>query len=182
MKRLILLLFLFLLLPLAVAAQTPDPAQLAEMKKLDFLVGQWKGEGWIVLGPGQRRTFRQTENVQRKLDGLLLSIEGLGKGNVPGKAEEVTVHNAFAVVSYDSETKAFRFHAYSGDGSTVAYIDSEAQVSAKTLVWGFHHPRGGDIRFTITLNEKEQWLEVGEFSRDGKTWQKFFEMTLNRVA
>jgi hypothetical protein len=37
------------------------------------------------------------------------------------------------------------------------------------------------MRFTVRLNEKGQWFEVGEFSRDGKAWQKFFEMTLERV-
>lgn len=42
-------------------------------------------------------------------------------------------------------------------------------------------PQGGDIRFTITLTEKDEWHEAGEFSRDGKNWIEFFEMTLQRV-
>src|SRR5437867_1497174 len=53
------------------SGQPPAPAAQQEaMKKLDFLVGQWKGEGWMEFAPGQRRTFKGTEVVQRKLEGL----------------------------------------------------------------------------------------------------------------
>jgi hypothetical protein len=180
MKRIILLL-IFLMMPATLLAQTPaaaTPPQISEMKKLDFLVGQWKGAGWIEFGPGQRRTFTETENVESKLGGVVLLIEGLGKGKTGASQEEVTIHNAFAFASFDKDAKIFRWRAYRADGSS---IDTEAKVSENALVWGFHDPRAGEMRFTIKLNEKKQWFEIGEFSRDGQTWQKFFEMTLDRV-
>src|SRR3954465_4448796 len=89
--------------------QPPAPAaQRDAMKKLDFLVGEWKGEGWMEFAPGQKRTFKGTEVVQSKLDGLLLAIEGLHRGRV-GDKEEVVVHNAFGLVSYDDKAKRYRF-------------------------------------------------------------------------
>jgi hypothetical protein len=33
----------------------------------------------------------------------------------------------------------------------------------------------------MTLTEKGEWHEVGEYSLDGKAWTKFIEMTLTRV-
>ncbi len=55
-------------------------------------------------------------------------------------------------------------------------------IREKTIVWGFTDARAGDIRFTIQLSEKGQWLELGELSRDtGKTWIQFFEMTLDKL-
>jgi hypothetical protein len=177
MKKTVALLML-LALPFAAGAQTPGAAQRAEMKKLDFLLGQWQGEGWIVLGQGERRTFKQTETVQSKLGGLLMVIDGLGKGKVAGAQEEVVVHNAFAVASYDGEKKTFRWRAYRADGLV---LDVDAAVGENSLIWGFRSPQGGDIRFTIKLTERGQWNEVGEYSRDGKSWNKFFEMTLQRV-
>jgi hypothetical protein len=42
-------------------------------------------------------------------------------------------------------------------------------------------PQFGDVRFTIKLDEKGRWFEVGEVSQDGKERRKFFEMTLERV-
>ena len=180
MKKTIALLLLFCVSAAVARAQTPAaaPPQLAEMKKLDFLVGQWQGDGWIVLGPGQRRTFRQTETVQNKVGGTVLLIEGLGKGKVPGQTEEVTIHNAFAVVSYDGKANAFRWRAFRADG---VEMDAAATVTERNIVWGFRDPRAGEVRFTIKLNDAGQWFEVGELNRDGKTWFKFFEMTLQHV-
>ena len=44
--------------------------------------------------------------------------------------------------------------------------------------WGFRlEERGVTIRFTIRFDEK-RWHEVGETSVDGRTWNKFLEMTL----
>ncbi len=173
---------LLLAMPITLLAQTSASSQLTEMKKLDFLVGQWQGEGWYVVGPGKRRTFKQTENIQRKVDGLVLLIEGLGKGKIDDKGEEVTIHSAFAAVSYDNEAKAFRWRAFAkGKLAGGNWIDVEPKVSENKVVWGFRDAQAAEIRFTITLNEKGQWFEIGEVSSDGKTWQKFFEMTLNRV-
>jgi len=148
------------------------------MKKLDFLVGKWQGESWMQLGPGERRIARGTEVVQRKLDGLLVTIEGIHKRKLGDNTAESVVHNAFAVVSYDEKANRFRFQAYTGRGN---YAEAEAKVGDKTLEWGLRIPQGGEVRYTIKLNEKGQWFEIGEVSRDSKEWQKFFEMTLERV-
>src|SRR5437868_9229556 len=84
-------------LPVALSAQPPASGQRAEMKKLDWLVGEWKGAGWIQMGPQGRKEFAITETVQGKLDGLVLLIEGQGKSKEDGS----TVHTALALASYD---------------------------------------------------------------------------------
>ena len=76
--------FSLLLLHTPMPAQAPNAAQMDEMKKVSFLVGQWKGEGWIDFGQGQRR-FIESESVQSKLGGQVLLIEGLGKASADGK-------------------------------------------------------------------------------------------------
>lgn len=181
MKNMLLVLFLCSL-PIPAYAQAPAPSpQASEMTKLNFLVGEWKGTGYIEMGPGQRRTFTETETVQNKLGGLMLLIEGTGTGKVPGSEADVTVHNALAVVSYDDSSKAFRWLAYQAARGSVQSIDTNARVQNKTIEWGFHDARAGTFRFTITLDDKGQWFEIGEISHDGKSWQKFFEMTLQRA-
>jgi hypothetical protein len=159
-------------------AQPSVATQRAEMKKLDFLIGEWKGEGWMEFAPGQRRTFRGTEIVQSKLDGLLLAIEGAHRGQVGGKGEEVIVHSAFALVSYDEKAKRYRFQAFTGRGG---YEDAEAKVSDGELVWEMKMPQFGDMRYTIKRDAQNRWFEIGEVSQDGKQWRRFFEMTLEPV-
>jgi hypothetical protein len=154
-------------------AEAPASGQHAEMKKLEWLVGQWKGTGWMLMGPRGRREFTITETVQEKLGGLVLVIEGHGKSQADGS----TVHNALAFASYDEGAKTFRWRAFTAEGRQT---DAEAKVGANTLEWGLEIPQRGRMRYTIKLTEKGEWFEVGEMTQDGQTWQKIFEMTLQR--
>ena len=163
----------------ALARQEPQPAsaQVEEMKKLSFLVGEWKGEGWTEFVPGQRRTATATEKGQVKLGGTVLMLEGMGTTKRPGSQEEIVVHNALGILSYDSNAKLYRLRSYLANGR---WIDADAKFTDKGFQWGFQ-VQGMSMRYTVKLNEKGEWFEFGEMSQDGKTWRQFHEMTLQRV-
>ncbi|MBX7106387.1 MAG: hypothetical protein K1X57_20080 [Gemmataceae bacterium] len=157
--------------------QPPSPAaQRDAMKKLDFLVGEWKGTSWTEFVPGQRTTSAGTETVQNKLDGLLLVIEGVHRNSGSDKGD--IVHHAFGVMSYEEKAKQFRFQAYTSRGQ---YTEAKAKVGESSLEWGFNIPRFGDVRYTVKIDDKGRWFEIGEVTQDGKEWRKFFEMKLERV-
>jgi hypothetical protein len=177
MKKIFQLLVL-LVLPASLLAQSPASAHLQEMKKLDFLIGEWAGEGWTEFVPGQRRTSPITEKVQPKLGGTILLVEGLGKNKVPGKQEEVVTHNALGVIAYDASAKLYRVRSYLADGRST---DAEAGFVEGGFQWAFKGPQGMSIRYTVKLTEKGEWFEIGEMSRDGQSWRQFHEMTLQRV-
>jgi hypothetical protein len=151
---------------------TSEGVQRREMKKLDWLVGHWKGTGWIQMGPQGRHEFTQTETIESKLNGLVLVIEGLGKAKKDGS----TVHTALAFVSYDHRATKFRWHAFTPEGQ----IDTEAKVGPDTLEWTLQVPGRGRMRYTITRNEKGEWFEVGEMIAEDQTRRGFFEMTLRK--
>lgn len=176
--------WILLLLPIPVLAQSHGTANSPEIRKLDFLVGEWQGEGWIEFVPGQRRTSKVKEVAQSKAGGQVLMIEGLGKAKLPAKEQEVVVHDAFALAWYDSDAKRFRMQAFRAGGGavdSVTAVDADIAVSDRNLVWGFRDSRAGQIRFSIKLDEAGRWFEIGELSQDGKSWRKFFEMTLQKV-
>jgi hypothetical protein len=158
------------------AAQLPPPP-LEEMSKLNFLVGEWEGKGTMSFGPNHKEEAIVVEKVQSRLGGAVLLIEGLGKSTGP---EQRTVHNAMAVISYDTDAKEFRMRAWRMDGR---YVDPTLQVQENGFIWSFEVPQAGMMRYTMKINEKGQWHEIGEMSRDGgKNWMKFFEMTLDRTS
>jgi hypothetical protein len=158
--------------------EPPPDAQRDAMKKLDFLVGEWKGESWSEFVPGKRQTSQGTETVQSKLDGLLLTMEGVHRRKTDDKEEGKITHSAFAVTSYDEKAKQYRVQAYTSRGQ---YVEAQAKVAEKRLEWGFKIPEFGDVRYTVTIDDKGRWFETGEVSQDGKEWRRFFEMTLERV-
>ena len=159
-----------LLVPASLAAQAPVAAP-ADMAKLNFLVGEWRGEGWTV-GQAGRQTFTQGERVLRLADGHVIVVEGLGKN-----ATGVTVHQAFAVISYDAATAKFKMRTFRAADGT--WRDNELTVSERGFVWGFPTPQG-QVRFTMNLTDAGQWHEIGEFSMDGATWRQFLDFTLTR--
>jgi uncharacterized protein DUF1579 len=99
---------------------TPDlDAQRAAMKKLAFLVGKWSGEVRMFRGPGEPAVIAQTEEVQYKLDGLVLLIEGVGRAS-GGPALQ-----ALGVVSYDDETGTYPMRAFN-DGR---FLETEGSAA-----------------------------------------------------
>ena len=176
MKKKVAVLIL-LAAPALAHAQTQSAGNSAEMRKLDFLLGAWEGDGWMDFGPGQRRAVNVKESVQGKAEGSVLTLEGVGKAKPPGKDEEIVVHNAFGIVWYDGEARQFRMLSWRAGRS----MDADITVGEKSLVWGFRDQRAGHIRFTIKLDEAGRWFEIGEISRDGTSWSKFFEMRLRRA-
>ncbi len=158
-----LLVVLFLATPLFAAD---------EMKKLDWWIGDWSGPATIQMGPGQPRQIQQSEHIQSKLGGRVIVIEGTGRSG-----DEV-VFQALGVVSYNERAKKFEFDAWTArEGHADAWIEVGDDHTAK---WGFDTPTGGKVRYAIRLTEAGEWNEVGEFSRDGSQWTKFFEMTLKK--
>ena len=182
MKNILLALFC-LALSVAAQAQTEKPkenmqmpnaqaeSKRAEMKKLDALVGQWSGTGWIQREQG-KENFAGTETVQRKIGGLALLVEGNFKDK-----DGAVVHETLAVLSPNSKTKNYDFRTYLASGISGEH---EFKTTERGWQWGFTFPNGA-IRYDIRI-ENETWIETGEMSRDGgKTWMKIFEMNLKKV-
>ena len=168
----------FLLAIAPAVAQPPGAANRDALKKLDFLAGKWKGDATVIQGK-DKQTLQQTEDVEYRLGGTVMLVEGKGSGKLPGREKEGLVFNALAVISYDPEAKRYAIKAYRAEGLSV---DAILTLTDKGFVWGFVEPRRKtSVRYTMTLTDKGEWHEVGEYSPDGKAWTKFMEMTLSRV-
>jgi hypothetical protein len=166
---------------IAGSAAAQDPKALAEqreaIKKLDNWVGEWQGTGWTLFGGGgKKQEFKVTETVQSKLDGLVLFIEGVGRGEKDAAGKEFIGHNALALVSFDDKTKTYRFKHHTAAGR---HGEEELKVTDGGFEWGINDPNGVKVRFLIKMDGKT-WTETGEFSRDGTNWIKVLDMTLTK--
>jgi hypothetical protein len=160
------------------AAQTPprpSPATMAAIDRVGFLEGEWRGSGWIQMGP-DRRDFTQTEQVRRLANRSVLFIEG--HGVTPGPdGQPLPVHEALAAIHFDATTQRYGMRAWRGDGVA---IDARVSISGDTLTWGFSPMAGIDTEYQITRGAAGEWLERGFVMRAG-TRTQFFEMRLERV-
>jgi hypothetical protein len=142
-----------------------DSISKSKISDLGFMVGNWKGTGWM-MGQGGKSEFKQTEKIQFKLDSTLILIEGMGKAN------GIIVHNALAILTYNKKDKNYSFRSYLQNGQNGEF---KAELIDNKLFW---YPNE-NVRYTIWLNDNGQWYEKGEFKRE-ENWNQFFEMTLVR--
>jgi hypothetical protein len=176
MRRILVLASVGLSVSAAVGnAQMPDgSANRAAIGKLEFMVGRWTGEAWMQRGPERVHTT-MTETVERKLDGVVLQVEG--RGIIPAAAggEPRVVHHAFAVISFEAQAGAYGLRSYLANG---LFGDFALTLIPGGVSWSREVP-GGRVRNTARI-ANDEWHEVGEFSRDGVTWTQIMEMRLRR--
>lgn len=177
------LLCLFLLPSPPVAAQGPPrppstlAAQKEAMQKVAFLVGEWKGNGWMMMGLGRKEEFTSKETVESRLDGLVLLIEGVHESSDPAKKGTI-VHHALAELSWDAKQSAYRFRSHLATGEE---SDFPGRVEDGAFIWTFQAGPAGSMRYTIKQDAQGRWSEVGERSADGQNWSPVFGMTLEKV-
>jgi hypothetical protein len=150
----------------------PSVAELAAMKKLHFLVGKWEGTGWIQQGP-QRQETKGTEQVQVKLQGKALLVEGLFADVANGKV----VHETMAVVTYDEKASKYRFNTYLYNRPNAEY---ELVLKDNGVAWQMKVGEGMFVDFTMGI-DKGDWLEIGEVTMPGRPKMKFLEMRLKKL-
>jgi hypothetical protein len=165
-------------LDVATAAAQLPPVPSA-MERLDFLLGDWEGAGWMEYAPGQRGEFRGTERVERRMGGRVVVIEGSFTAWMGPDLGDRPVHQALGIVSWDAAAQRFAFRTYTAAGS--GGDAKNVEVDGDGMVWGYDDPNFGEVRFTIALTPDGRWHEVGHVSQDGGAdWRQVLELTLVR--
>jgi len=163
--------FVILLSP-SLAAQQPAAnsieVQREAMRKLSFLTGHWSGPITVVLGPREPLHLTQTENVEYKLDGLVMLVEGKGTG-ADGKVQ----FNALATIAYDDASHTYHFRAYNGGH----YVDTELSVPANGFSWSYAAGPAHIVN-TMHLTEKREWSEVTDVTVGSNPPHRSVEMLL----
>jgi len=161
-----------LLLAMAQLPRVPDlAAQREAMKKLDFLVGKWAGEAYLLRGPSELVELHQTEEAQYRLSGLIMVIEGVGRVGSGGQP----VLQAFGVISYDDDNATYRLRAFN-DGR---FLETQLKLleQGRGMTWGFAL---GEIRTNsvLRINERGEWTELAEISIGSQPPKKLLELTV----
>lgn len=171
----ILLAVLFLSTAFAAAGQTTKTHVSEQMKALNFLVGKWQGKVKYEPGANQHQEALWTAHVYYNVGGSILIIDE--KGSEIENKNNTTVE-ILVVVYWDSAAKEYPARLYWSSESGAGSAEGKVNVQDNTFVLQMND---AEKRFTVKLNEKGQWHEVGEIANgEGRNWKKRFEMVLNR--
>lgn len=148
----------------------PDEQTQQAMSVFLPFIGIWEGQASMYRG-NQTFKVKQTEIAAFKANGSALVLEGIGYND-----KNQVIFEALGVIVFNKQDKKYYVRAVRGDGF---YTDTEVLVNDGTLQWFIPGPNGGTARNTVKFTENT-WKETGEYSRDGNTWAKYFEMTLTK--
>ncbi len=159
---------------------TPAPTVKAAMAKLQWLVGEWEGEGWRAGSDGETETFTVRETIEPKLGGLILLIEGRGWSEGDDGAR-IDAHHAIGVFSYDAYGRRYHFDAFVKEGRQTRTTPAVAENS---FTWSHPAGPGAEMRYVAQLTDDGAWdgawLETGSYCRDDDCRQTM-EMRLTRI-
>ena len=141
------------------------------MRRLSFLAGHWSGPATVVRGPGEPLHLTQTEDVEYKLDGLVMLVEGKGI-NADGKV----LFSALATIAYDDASHTYRIRAYN-DGH---YLDAELALAANGFSWSFMAGPAHLVN-TMHLTGKGEWDEVTEVTVGSNPPHRSVDMLLQHL-
>ena len=146
--------------------QTPAP----ELKKLDFLTGDWTAEGTVNPGPGMPGGKFTESTHSQWMEGNFFLIEhsdadmaGMGK------------FKEYAVMGYDKEKKVYTYTAFNSMGEAE---NATGTVDGDTWTWTSDEHMGGMTmkgRFTMKVTSPTSYTMKYELSQDGTNWMTAME-------
>lgn len=142
----------------------------AKMKSLDWMVGEWQGEGKAMDSQTREfKSFIQTESIEYAMDSTVLIVHGFGRSN------EKVIHDAYAIISVNPKG-GFYMDSFLGDGRNGKY--EMKKINETDWEWTIPTPQG-EVIYHIH-QEGGVWSEKGEFNMNGNLYP-FFEMTLKKL-
>ena len=151
-------------------AQMNLPPPAPELKKLDFLTGQWTAEGTMNPGPGMPGgKFTETTQGEWMEGNYFLMEHSDGDMGPMGKLKE------YAFMGYDSDHKVYTYTAFNNLGEAES---ATGTVNGDTWTWLSDEHMGGMTfkgRFTMKVLSPTTYTMKFELSQDGTNWMTGME-------
>jgi hypothetical protein len=150
------------------AQMGPTPAP--ELKKLDFMAGNWTTEGTMNPGPGMPGgKFSSTAHAEW-MEGNFFLVEHSDLDMTGmGKMKEL------AVLGYDPDRKIYTYHAFNSMGEAES---ATGTVDGDTWTWNSDEHMGGMTmkgRFTMKVLSPTSYTMKFELSQDGTKFMTAME-------
>lgn len=156
---------------------TSNSFTITSLSQIDFMLGTWEGNGWIIIG-NEKKNFKQTEIIESRVNNTVYTIDGLGKSADGGISEDKIVHDAVGYIMFDPTTRKIMMTSFATTGGKNE--NEITLIGNKRLQWQLKIENRGFVKFREDFSKENIYSEVGEFSADSLKWYKFFEMTLYR--
>lgn len=162
----ILFVLLTLILASSAYAQMGPPTPAPELKKLDFMAGDWTTEGTFVPGPPGTPPSKFTSTGHAEwMDGNFFLVEN-GESTLEGMGKS----KELVVMGYDPDQKVYTYRNFNSMGQSEY---SAGTVNGDTWTWtGDEHYGGMTFKGRVTMKvlSPTSYTIKFELSQDGASW------------
>jgi hypothetical protein len=147
-----------------------QPAPGPELKKLDFMAGDWTTEGDMKPGSGMPGGKFTVASHAEWMEGNFFLVEH-SNSDMPGMGK----FKELSVIGYDPERKVYTYEAFNSMGQDEI---STGTVDGDTWTWLSDEHMGGMTmkgRFTMKVLSPTSYNMKFELSQDGKNWMTAME-------
>ncbi len=152
-------------------AQMGPPTPAPELKKMEFMAGDWIATGTATVGPPgtPASNFTMTSHAEW-MDGNFFLVEHSDNDMPPmGKFKEMSV------MGYDPDKKVYTYNSFNSMGQNET---STGTVDGDTWTWLSNENFGGmpmKGRFTMKVTSPASYTLKFEVSQDGTNWMTAME-------
>ena len=163
--------FLVCVLATTLYAQMQMPTPAPELKKMDFMTGDWTAEGTMTAGPPGTAATKWTMKTHAEwMEGNFFLVEHTDMDlGAMGKGKEI------AFMGYDADKKAYTYRSFNSMGEAE---DSTGTLEGDTWTWtSDEHMNGMTMkgRFTMKVLSPTAYTMKFELSQDGTNWMTAME-------
>jgi len=156
-------------------AQESESIRPPAAEAMDFLIGDWEGEGWSIGPDQQRETFDIYERIEAVGGGHGVFLLGEGYAPAGSARQGRPVHQAGGLVVRTSEGYEMRSITAYGE-----HRDMAMNIREDGFAWSLDLGGYGRINYVATVQDGV-WEERGEFCRSETECYPNFYMRLERV-
>ena len=164
------------------STQNDEINERVAMKKLDFVIGHWEGEGWLLVGPDQRYTFSVTESYSYRCNGLVIDGEGSFRPQGVPEDAETSIMYGLGMIYFDRQSGEYRMWHYGGTGGGFAFTQKiEIDVEHRALHYINKDAQGETSQFGFTIDDEGILTARSERQKPDGTWFVSMEFRMQRV-
>jgi len=158
----------------------PGAVERAALGRVDFLVGDWEGEGWALTRSGERQRFWVKEYYRYRGDRDLLDMEGRFGDILADGTRAAELEYALGILHYAKEQGEYRMWHYSSDGD-VFTVTMNVDVPKRELQYTKEYSGGRVGKFHLAIGDDGVWVTRLEILQPDETWRQVMEFRMERI-
>ncbi len=149
------------------------------LSKVDFVIGNWKGEGWTTPPSGQPARFVIKETYAYRGSKDLMDMEGRFADILPDGSVSPIEDYALGILFYDAGSQEYRMWHYGSNGRFFT-VKMDVDFKARSIRYSRTMENGTQSKFTLTVGEDNVWVSKVEVLRPDSTWLKVMEFRMKK--